>query len=262
MRTFHLKRIPAMTAALLLAATSGTGASPPWLDTSIIEEIRSDYARLYSPNNIPYLSDAIALSGFLANSPVDRRLQSLYHSEYASDMPGAFKTLGEGSVVIPLSAAAFLAGMYFEGNGSMGIIGDWGRLTLRGFAGGAPALLTMQRVTGAGRPGIYGTGDSNWRPFEAAAGASGHSFMGAVPFMVAARMTDGIAFKGLFYAASGLCALSRINDNAHFPSQAGLGLWLAYKATHPSYSKPAERRVHFYPTAMEDGIGVMALYRF
>jgi len=41
-------------------------------------------------------------------------------------------------------------------------------------------------------------------------------------------MQKNIYLKGLFYAASPLAALSRINDDKHFFSQAALGWYMAY----------------------------------
>ena len=54
--------------------------------------------------------------------------------------------------------------------------------------------------------------------------------MGAVPFLSVAKMSDNPWVKGSFYTASTLPALSRINDDAHFASQAFLGWGLAVLA--------------------------------
>ncbi len=49
-------------------------------------------------------------------------------------------------------------------------------------------------------------------------------------FIDAAKMTDNCWLKTGLYACSVLPAWSRINDDAHFPSQAFLGWWMAYCA--------------------------------
>ena len=54
--------------------------------------------------------------------------------------------------------------------------------------------------------------------------------MGALPFINAARMTENPWLKATLYLGSSLAPLSRVNDDAHYPSQAALGWWLAYLA--------------------------------
>ena len=114
-------------------------------------------------------------------------------------------------------------------------IGEWGDRSLRTFAVGAPLMFLTQRLTGGGRPGNapYGNGPhaSHWAPGVHDHGVSGHSFMGAIPFLSVARMSDNPWVKGTMYTASTLPALSRINDDAHFASQAFLGWWLAVLAS-------------------------------
>lgn len=60
--------------------------------------------------------------------------------------------------------------------------------------------------------------------------ASGHAFVSAIPFITAAKMTDNPWEKTFWYAGSTLGGLSRINDNAHYTSQVGLGWTLAFVA--------------------------------
>jgi hypothetical protein len=43
--------------------------------------------------------------------------------------------------------------------------------------------------------------------------------MGSLPFITAAKMTENRGYKVLFYAGSAIAPLSRVNDNAHYPSQ-------------------------------------------
>jgi hypothetical protein len=80
-------------------------------------------------------------------------------------------------------------------------------------------------VTGGSRPS---EGESYWRPFNGDNGVSGHAFLGGVPFLTAARMTDDPYIKGALYFFSALPALSRINDDKHYASQAFLGWYLAW----------------------------------
>ncbi len=93
---------------------------------------------------------------------------------------------------------------------------------LRSILVGGPPLLVLQWATGGARP-TETDESSEWRPFHDNNGVSGHSFMGAIPFLSAAKMADNIWIKGSFYAASTLPGISRVNDDAHYFSQAFLG---------------------------------------
>jgi hypothetical protein len=86
-------------------------------------------------------------------------------------------------------------------------------------------------LTGGSRPGEEDHG-SQWRPFSDDNGVSGHSFVGAVPFLSAAYMTDNRFLRGTLIAASTLPAVSRLNDDAHYASQAIIGWSLAFFAAN------------------------------
>ena len=107
-------------------------------------------------------------------------------------------------------------------------VADWGQRSLRSLLVGGPPMLALQVLTGGSRPG-ESDAQSKWKPLEDDNGVSGHSFMGAIPFLSAAKMANNAWLKAGFYAASTLPALS-INDDDHYPSQAFLGWWLAYLA--------------------------------
>ena len=87
----------------------------------------------------------------------------------------------------------------------------------------------MQGLLGSGRPSDTAD-NSYWHPFKNDNGVSGHAFVGAVPFITAAQMSDNIWEKGFFYACSAMPGWSRINDDAHYLSQVWLGWWMAYLA--------------------------------
>jgi membrane-associated phospholipid phosphatase len=54
-------------------------------------------------------------------------------------------------------------------------------------------------------------------------------------------MTEHRLLRSFLYAGSTLCGLSRINDDAHYPSQSAAGWWLAYLACR-SVSETEARR--------------------
>jgi hypothetical protein len=105
-------------------------------------------------------------------------------------------------------------------------------------------MLALQQVIGASRPGEAESG-SHWEPFHDDNGVSGHSFMGAVPFITAAHMTKNPWLRGGLYLGSGMAGLSRINDNHHYASQAALGWWMAYLAAR--CVNPTERDAFLQP---------------
>ena len=57
---------------------------------------------------------------------------------------------------------------------------------------------------------------------------AGQHFMGAVPFLAAATMVEAPVAKGPLYVCSTFVGLSRMTDNAHYPSQSFLGWYLAF----------------------------------
>ncbi len=107
--------------------------------------------------------------------------------------------------------------------------GDFGKRVTRSYLVGAPPMLLMQSVLGGSRPGENSVG-SQWKPFDDDNAVSGHAFIGAVPFITAAKMTENPWAKGVFYACSVLTPWSRVNDDSHYMSQAILGWWMAYLA--------------------------------
>lgn len=113
-------------------------------------------------------------------------------------------------------------------------------------------MLFLQNAIGASRPK---EDDSNWRPFNDNNGVSGHSFMGAVPFITAAKMADNTYLKYFFYLGSMLTGWSRINDNSHYFSQAALGWWMAYLAADCGEKGDAEKKkVVIAPAPVADGV--------
>lgn len=116
-------------------------------------------------------------------------------------------------------------------------------------------MLLMQWATGGSRPT---EDDSHWRPFHDNNGVSGHAFIGAVPFLTAGRMgQDNRLARYLLYAASALPAWSRVNDNAHYPSQAFLGWFLAWEATGAVFqTDKGSRSVSLVPMITEDACGL------
>jgi membrane-associated phospholipid phosphatase len=142
------------------------------------------------------------------------------------------------------------------------VTGKWGERAIRGFIVGAPPVTILQQLTGGSRPTETNEG-SEWQPLQDNNGVSGHAFMGSLPFITAAKMTDDRALKFLFYAGSALTPLSRVNDKAHYPSQVALGWWMAYLAASAIHATDEpDARWRFFPYSTGEGSGLLAEYRY
>ncbi|HEY5995830.1 MAG TPA: phosphatase PAP2 family protein, partial [Candidatus Deferrimicrobiaceae bacterium] len=101
----------------------------------------------------------------------------------------------------------------------------WALKSFRATLVGAPALVFLATATGADRPT---EGNSHWKPFHNFHGVSGHAFIGGIPFITAAKMSENPYQKAVLYGLSAVTGLSRINDDQHYFSQVALGWFLAY----------------------------------
>src|SRR5262249_23187960 len=197
------------------------------------------------------LGAGLAIAGVMANSTPDRKIASWYQESIRSrgsdDVSSALKNFGEYSYTLPAMAAVAVAGKLTEETaiGAAGV--EWGTRSLRPVLGGAPVLGILQVGLGADRPEAN---DSRWRPFRSDHGASGHAFIGAVPFLSAAAMTDEPLLKAAFAAGSLAAGWSRINDNAHYLSQVLLGWAVAYLAVDAVNETPVGQRVHVAPSVL------------
>lgn len=225
---------------------------------TIKDNVFRDYKNFYSIKNFEKLAIGIGIAAPIANTTADREIQHWYQDSIRSDATDDFsrvvRQLGDGKIVIPAYLGVAILGRLSEKT-KVGSIGyQWGQRTLRAFLVGAPTLLFFQNFLGASRP-CEGM-DSHWHPFEDNNAVSGHSFMGAVPFITAAKMMDNMYLKSGLYLASVLCGLSRINDNKHFFSQVALGWWLGYLAVEGVNKTEGAREVAIGPLLIPKGIGM------
>ncbi len=227
-------------------------------------QIKSDYANFYSPWTLKRLGIGVALAAVIANTGVDEHfLRDIYQDNItfaASDE--LFETLhqpealGNGFYTLPVFALAALSKPILAPLPGGELPAEWGQRSLRTFLVGAPPMLTLQYLTGGSRPG-ENAWNSHWRPLEDSNGVSGHAFMGAIPFLSAAGMTDNRWLKCGLVVASTLPAISRMNDDRHFGSQVALGWWMAYLASNAVNSTNiASNRPKLVPWATADSSGL------
>jgi hypothetical protein len=120
----------------------------------------------------------------------------------------------------------------------------WGRANFEAFCVGLPSLWVLQRGLGANRPSSDG-GSPRWRPFQNANSASGHAFIGAVPWWTLARRLNGPATRSAATALGLVTGWSRLNDRKHYLSQVLLGwtvAWNAVDAVDTVDSPPGEAK--------------------
>lgn len=205
---------------------SGACASGEWLISKLnsdFSNLKGDYGRFYLDSGVLLkFGGALAGGGLLANTSGDREAHEFYQdnlrSGAANTLSDVSKVPGEVFVAVPLILGVHLLS-------DEGPVAVWAERSLRALFLGGPLGLAVQSATGGARPK---EGESKWKPFKDNNGLSGHAFVGAVPFITAAKMEDGALEKSILYAASALPALSRINDGEHYLSQAFLGWYLAY----------------------------------
>lgn len=183
------------------------------------ERLYGDYRAFYLDSNTYLrLGGGLVVAGALANTDADKEVRDYYQANIRSSATDGLSDFaripGEALFTVPALAALYLS-----------TENPWAERSLRALFLGGPLGLFLRSATGGGRPT---EGGSDWKPFLNNNGLSGHSFIGAVPFITAAKMEERACVKWLYYGASALPALSRINDDEHYLSQAALGWYLAY----------------------------------
>ncbi len=230
-----------------------------------IRSIGQDYRNYYTRSTFWELSLATALAAPFANTSVDADFGDWYQRSVRSsgtdDFAAFWKTFGEGQIFAPACAGLWLAGESLQDLPVMDRLGTFGGRATRGYAVGAPPVLFMQFFLGGDRPGEHSDG-SQWRPFSDNNAVSGHAFMGAVPFITVAKMTEDPWARSALYTCSTLTAWSRVNDDAHYLTQACLGWWMAYLACCAVDETDRSRHaLEMMPLVTPEMLGVGVMYR-
>jgi len=249
-------------------AAEDTGNSP---NSSISETVSGDYKNFYASDRLVRMGIAFGAGAIMANTNIDMSIRDWYQDKVRSDRTNSWssaeestaafraKLFGEGKYMVPVALLAASVN-YLDTDTA---VGNWGANASRAYIVGLPAMWAMQFATGAARPSHNAPSGSAWRPFNNdgyAHGVSGHSFVGAVPFLTIAYMNpDNGWVKYPAYLASMAAGWSRVNDDVHFPSQVILGWYMAWEAVD-SVSDHNEKRkgVKIAPMAVYDGFGLMA----
>ena len=250
---------------LLVAPASGL-AQTSNEEQSFVEILTADFRYHYSSKPLTDVAVGFGATALFANSEADENIQRVFRDKLqgqAGDSLTNFFT-GVGDVAHPIySIPIYLTTMWIGGyNGeSESAAARWGANSLRGVAVGAPELIVLGSIAGGNAPD---EGEPGWSPFDSNNGVSGHSFMGAVPIITAAKMTDRPWLKYTLYTVSTFPGLARIYDEKHYFSQALMGWWLAYVATRTvEYTNIGdESTTRIMPVFYPDGGGLQVSIKF
>src|SRR5947209_11486972 len=157
-----------------------------------VELTRDDFREFYSPIILGELGLGIGAAAPLANTSADRTIRRWYQErikrEWLNPVSTTVAISGQAWVVWPLwMEFRALQGAAGEDYYLDGGLYEWGNRSLRAVATGYPPVLALYGLLGASRPSAK---DSRWHPFQDIHGVSGHTFLGAVPFLTAAQMMD------------------------------------------------------------------------
>lgn len=202
---------------------------------NVFSYFSTDTNNFYKKENGEKFLYVFAIGGIMANSPLDQSIRDFYQNKIRNEntdyLSKTTKLFGEGDIMIPLMFALDGMGSILNNNE----LKDIGRNTLRAYLVGAPSMLLMQKITGGSRPEEI-KNPSRWKFFKDENGVSGHAFMGSIPFLVLAKSSENEYLSDFFKGISFCTAISRVNDDAHFPSQILLGWYMGNMAVESVYS--------------------------
>ena len=218
--------------------------------------IWQDYEAFYTQERLIRVASVFGVGAVMAHSNIDTEFQDWHQSNIRSsgtdDFSKVVKHLGEKTLMMPIAILA--SSLEFSKPDSFWA--EWGQLSTRAYLLGGPIIGFTQPLTGGSRPKDEYK-DAHWRPFNDDNGVSGHSFVGAVPFLALTKMSQLNDWqRTLAYVASGLGSWSRINDDAHYLSQAMLGWYIAWESLNAISQSPKASWYQVKPVVFGDGVGI------
>lgn len=227
-------------------------------------QVCSDWVNFYSCRGLRDLLLGVGVAAVLANTSLDQDFRDWYQERVQTkdldEFGRVWNDLGDGAYVIPAVVAIAAVGILFDDTPLGGDLAEFGSRTLRAYLVGAPPVVFGQWALGGARPG-ESERESRWTPFEDTHAISGHAFIGAVPFITAAKMTDCIWLKGGLYGLSVLPGWARVNRDRHYLSQAILGWWIAcLSASAVDQTSLSEKGYAVFPLVSPDMAGMGVAY--
>ncbi len=234
--------------------------------------LKTDYRNCYSRDSLYNLLAATGLHAVISNTSMDQHFRNWYQDDVRSresdNLSSFFKGFGEGAFWIPIMGATDFVYRYGQSADWFArpttCWGEFASRTTRTYLVGGPTILLGQVILGCSRPSDYEAHHSAWRPFNDNNSFSGHAFIGATPFLVAAHMSERRWCKVAFFALSTFPAWTRINDDDHYLSQAILGWYVSYlavRAVHKTEGVWQKRGLTVFPLVYGDTAGIGFTYR-
>lgn len=184
---------------------------------------------LYTRRNFLKLGGATAGGAILTYSGIDELFDAWHRDHVRGDASDAIAHVAKefGENYVAFAALGYgLADWALPGTA----IGRWGRQCFTATACGLPVLWSWQRALGGSRPSDEKPWGPRYRPFADENSVSGHTFLAAIPFLVAAREVGHPLPAWGLRAVSPMTGWSRINDERHYLSQVLLGYGLAWES--------------------------------
>jgi len=228
-----------------------------------VRDLRRDHRNFYSGESLMMLYGGIGGAALLAHTDADVEINTWWQNGartgFSDEVADIFKFEGNAKYIVPVYAAAIAIRVLAPEQPLADKIGEWSRRSIRATIVGLPPMLFMQSALGASRPN-EAAHRSQWAPFSDDNGVSGHAFIGVIPFLIAAEMSDDLILKTTLYAASSVSPLMRINDENHYASQAVIGWWMAYlscRAVAQTEQVNENFRIVPLPMPQASGVGIV-----
>jgi len=239
-------------------------------------KIQSDIENFYSRSNFENILLGLGVHAVISNTAIDQNFRDWYQGHVRSSsgdkLSSGFVNMGNGLWTIPpvVAISCLYYGdkitdqFHFFESPVGSFLGEFSSRTTRALLVGTPTLLLGQILVGAGRPDSPPY-QSYWAPFQHSNGISGHAFIGAMPFITLAQMSDNFWLKVLFYVCSTFTAWSRVNDDKHYLSQAVMGWYLSYlscRAVSKTEYKLLPRGLTVFPMMDTNTVGLGLVYQW
>lgn len=194
----------------------------------LLRGTKDHWRRQYGRRSFMRLGGALAVAGVVIYSGADAAVIRWHDRRVRSTASGRTARVGyelgqRPWFLVWLGVAAIDAWV------RSGPFSRWGRANFEAMVVGLPMLWVVQRTLGADRPSADAP-TPNWQPLRTDHAASGHAFIGAVPWLNAARAAGLHRWRPLLLAVSALSGWSRLNDRKHYLSQVWLGWFIAWQA--------------------------------
>lgn len=234
-------------------------------------DLYSDFSDFFSVDSLIWFGLATGTGAAVANTSLDDEFRDWYVSDVQEGSPDFSwgRELGEAWLIPPLVAITwgitewFEANPFYRTNPVNLTVRQWSRQSLRALIVASVPVISVQYLSGASRPGEVPGKGSEWDPFDDNNGVSSHAAIGAVPFLVAAYMSDHWLWKSAFFVGSFLASYSRIYDDRNYLSQVFLGWSYAALAVESTIdTEQCPMKVRMVPLTLGGLYGVGFEYRW